>query len=95
MADIPQFEDALALVLRLSPRDRLKLVERVVSSVENELESSSDSDKDHWGNQVLALLDQLDLTDWEAIEIDDPVEWVKNLRRKREEDLQKFWHGDA
>jgi len=38
------------------------------------------------------LVDTLDLSDWEALEINDPVEWVKALRRHDELRLDPYWN---
>ena len=55
-----------------------------------------------WAMQILGqvspimsdrLVDALDLSDWEALEIDDPVEWVKALRRQDESRLDPYWDG--
>jgi hypothetical protein len=35
---------------------------------------------EHWGKALIRLLDTLDMSDWEALKIDDPVEWVKTIR---------------
>jgi len=40
-----------------------------------------DSQESTWGSQVLDLLDQLDFSEWEAMDIPDVVEWVKTQRR--------------
>ena len=81
-----QLEDALSLALKLSPVDRLKLVEQVVSSVEHEMlvdkQSGTSTTPGHWGAEVIALLDQLDLTDWEQMDIPDVGEWVRQLRHQ-------------
>jgi|SRR5581483_2502961 hypothetical protein len=90
-----RLEEALSLALSLSPVDRLKLVERVVSSVESEMSAGQPLDTSAtsgtWGAEVVALLDQLDLTDWEHIDIPDAGEWVHQLRRQ---DSERHWKGD-
>jgi hypothetical protein len=48
---------------------------------------------EHWGQALIQLLDTLDLSDWEALKIDDPVECVKTLRRKDESRLDPYWNG--
>ena len=47
----------------------------------------------HWGEALIRLFDTLDLSDWEALKIDDPVEWVKTLRREHESRLDPYWNG--
>jgi hypothetical protein len=95
MNDTQQLEEALALVLQLTPGERLKLVERVVASVEREMvgsgsAASQDTDN-HWGQALNRLLDTLDTGDWEALDIDDPVAWVKSQRREDESRLDTYW----
>jgi hypothetical protein len=48
---------------------------------------------EHWGKALIQLLDKLDLSDWEALRIDDPVEWVKTLRREGDSRLDPYWNG--
>jgi len=33
------------------------------------------------------------LSNWEALEIDAPVEWVKTLRRQDESRLDAYWNN--
>jgi hypothetical protein len=85
VSESTQLAAALVLALQLGPGDRLRLVERVVASVERDIAGSipaTHTPAEHWGQALNRLLDALDLSDWEALEIDDPVEWVKALRRK-------------
>jgi hypothetical protein len=90
-----QLEEALTLALKLPPGERLRLVERVVASVERDIAgntSVAQTPDAHWGQALNRLLDALDLSDWEALEIDDPVEWVKRLRRQDESRLDAYWN---
>jgi hypothetical protein len=78
-------EEALALALQLSPGDRLRLVERVVASVEQEITSDGPVDitdsEEHWGRRLAQLLEELDFTNWTDVNTDDPVEWVTRARQ--------------
>jgi hypothetical protein len=38
-----------------------------------------------WGKQLVALLNELDTSEWQAKDIDDPVAWVKEQRRQKRE----------
>jgi hypothetical protein len=82
MAHTTQLEEALALALQLAPGDRLRLVERVVASVEHEI-AAPPAREQHWGKRLLQMLEGLDFTDWTDIDTDDPVEWVKQVRREQ------------
>jgi hypothetical protein len=89
-----RLEDALFLALSLSPVDRLKLVERVVSSVERELEvpqSDDDQHQEHWGQSLNRLLDEIGPIDLIDPEIEDPVEWVKAQREKERKHRLGDW----
>jgi len=96
MSEPTQLEAALVLALQLAPGDRLRLVERVVASVERDIAGGvpgTHTPAEHWGQALNRLLDALNLSDWEALEINDPVEWVKALRRKDEVRLEHYWDG--
>jgi hypothetical protein len=90
------YEDALALALKLSPQERLKLAAQVVSSVENELSAVQvePAAEGAWGAGVIALLEQLDLTDWEHLDIADVGEWVRGRRREESERHAHTWIDD-
>ncbi len=95
MDSIPQLDEALSLALRLTPGDRLRLAEQVIASVEREIspQQSQPELEEHWGQSLNRLLDQLDLSEWEALEIDDPVEWLKQLRSADENRHAAYWDG--
>jgi len=70
-------EEALALALKLAPKERLQLIERVASSVEREIEavpSGEEQPEEHWGHNLLRLLDELGPIEMSYPEIEDPVE---------------------
>jgi hypothetical protein len=48
---------------------------------------------EHWGKALIRLLDTLDMSDWEVLGIDNPVEWVKTLRRQGYSRLDPYWNG--
>jgi hypothetical protein len=93
MAQTTQLEEALALALQLAPGDRLRLVERVVASVEHEI-AALPAREEHWGKHLLQVLEGLDFTDWTDIDTDDPVEWVKRVRREQETRRGLNWEQD-
>jgi hypothetical protein len=73
MTDAPQLETVLALGLQLPARDRLKLVERLVSSVENEIKPDSVNPQKHWGQELVRALEsgELDTSAWVDMSEDD------------------------
>jgi hypothetical protein len=89
-----RLEEALSLALSLSPVDRLKLVERVISSVEHELEVppfSEEQSEEHWGQALNRLLDEVGPVDFVDPEVEDPVEWVKAQREKQRKQRLGDW----
>jgi len=97
MSETTLLDDTLALALKLSPKERIRLIEQVASSVEREIESvpaQPEQSEEHWGQALVNLIKSLDLSEWEAMDIDDPVEWVKRLRSKEEDRLKPYWNGD-
>jgi hypothetical protein len=90
-------EEALALTLKLAPKERLQLIERVASSVEREIEvppSGEEQPEQHWGRNLLRLLDELGPIEMSYPEIEDPVEWVKQIRRDEREQRLGDWGED-
>jgi hypothetical protein len=66
-------------------KERLKLIERVAASVEDEIPASAaagEMSAGHWGQNLLQLLDEIGPVELVHPEIEDPVEWVKTLRRE-------------
>lgn len=90
-------EEALALALKLAPKERLQLIEQVASSVERDLEAAP-SDKqqpdEHWGKNLLRLLDEIGPIEMLYPEIKDPVEWVKHLRAEQRHRRLGDWGGE-
>jgi hypothetical protein len=86
------FDDVLPLVLRLSPLEKIKLVERVASALERELLGSPlkaqllapPPEPKGWGAKLVEAIEsgEIDTSEWVAMDIEDPVEWVKQLRQK-------------
>lgn len=93
MTDAPQLEDALALALQLPPKERLKLVEQVVASIEGEIYSPATADEGHWGARLVQALEsgEIDTSEWVKMNIDDPVEWVNRIRKEEADRLAAYW----
>lgn len=87
MNNTQQLDEALTLALQLPPADRLRLVERVVVSVEQEIAagalSNQSSGEEHWGKSLNRLMDEIGPIEMLYPEIEDPVEWVKHLRAEQ------------
>jgi len=90
--------EALALALKLSPKERVQLIERVASSVERDIELAPSSEEPvagHWGKNLMRLMDELGPVQLVHPEIDDPVEWVRQIRREQENHRGLDWERDA
>jgi hypothetical protein len=90
-------EETLALALKLAPKERLQLIERVASSVEREIEAASSAEKqpeEHWGRNLLRLLDELGPIEMSYPEIEDSVEWVRTIRRDEQAQRLGDWGED-
>ncbi len=94
MSDIPLIDEAYEMALKLSPRERLQLIERVASSLERDISVPQESEE-HWGRNLIALINSLDMSEIELVdaEITDSVEWVKAQRQKDASRLDAFWNG--
>jgi hypothetical protein len=85
MSAAAQLEEVLALALKLAPKERLQLIERVAASVEGDMAAPAaveEQPEEHWGQNLLRLLDEMGPIELAHPEIEDPVEWVKTMRRE-------------
>ncbi len=48
-------------------------------------EDAASEPPSQWGKQLVTLLNELDTSEWQAKDIDDPVAWVKEQRRQKRE----------
>jgi hypothetical protein len=95
MSTTELLEKTLEMALALPLHERLRLVEQVVASVGDEIAAQptlAEPEK-HWGKSLNALIDRLDLSEWEAMEIDDPMTWVKAVREQDETRYDGYWAG--
>ncbi len=90
MTDAILLDEVLALALKLPTRQRLQLIEQIASSVEREIETPS-SGEEHWGKNLLRLLDELKPIELSHPEIEDSVEWVKQIRQEQEAHRRLDW----
>lgn len=47
-----------------------------------EIEAPQTQQEGSWGEQLIALLNSLDMSDWQAMDIPDSVTWVKEIQDK-------------
>jgi hypothetical protein len=97
MSTFTPLEEALALALKLAPKERLQLIEQVASSVERDIEAVTSNEEDpeqHWGKALNKLMDEIGPIELLYPEIEDPVEWVKHLRAEERRRRLGDW-GEA
>jgi hypothetical protein len=98
MAATATLADALNLALRLSPLDKVRLLEQVASTLERDLTVPSGGEAtatEGWGQQLVALLDGLDLSDWDLAADVDPVDWVAQQRQAAVEQRNPGWGNQS
>ena len=97
MTDVPQLETVLAMGLQLPAKDRLKLVERLVLSVESEIKPESANQDKHWGQELVRALEsgELNTSAWMKMDMDDATEWVNKLRDEENKRLDSYWNDEA
>lgn len=96
MTDNIQWHAALALALKLTPRERIRLIEQIAASVERDIDntpSAGEASPESWGKALVRFLETLDSVEMAHPEIEDPVEWVKQSRREQELQRGLVW-GD-
>lgn len=77
----------------LSPEERKELTKMLIDT----FDTTDVDSQPKTGAEIVAMLEALD----ESIEllvdpdIEDPVEWVKAQRKKRQDKLKPYWDGDA
>jgi formate dehydrogenase maturation protein FdhE len=83
--------------LNWPPKERLQLIERVASSVEQEMESLPSSvvhPTEHWGQSLVRLLDELGPIEMKYPEMEDSVEWVQRIRQDERQHRLGDWGED-
>ena len=73
-------QDVLEQAKTLTPEERRELMERL-----QELEVATDAGQsdEHWGQALNRLLDESDPIEMKYPDIEDPVEWLKQVRDKQ------------
>lgn len=82
----------LEQVKALSPQERKELAKMLIDM----MDVPQQEHHPKTGADIVAMLESLDAP-IELVDphIDDPVEWVKAQRRKRQEKLKPYWDGEA
>lgn len=91
-------DDAITAAMQLSVADRIRLVARIAPTLEPVIdpppaptEVVKVSETETWGAQMVRLLDDLGLDEWQNVDMPDVDEWVK---AQREQEM-KHRLGDA
>jgi|SRR5690554_5432713 len=97
MSEPDLLNEVIARALRLSLKERIQVIERLASSVEREMDvqpQGGEPRSEHWGENLIRRLDEVGPIDLVHPEIDDPVEWVKQIRREQEVHRRFNWEQD-
>jgi len=79
----------------LSPQERKELVVKLVETLEvAEPLHPEPPAEEHWGRKMAALIESLGPIEFVDEHITDPVEWVKEQRRKETDRLKPYWDGE-
>ena len=74
----------------LSQQERKELVKLLVDFLDEE-RSTPGEPNEHWGQTLNRLLDSLDMSDWENLDVEDSVEWVKKQREAEQKHRLDDW----
>jgi nucleoside-triphosphatase THEP1 len=86
--------EILEQVKKLSPKERDELlIQLQMLQTPPALEASSETSQ-HWGKNLIRLLDEIGPVEIKYSEIEDPVEWVKQLRRDERKQRLGNWGDD-
>jgi hypothetical protein len=87
--------DLLDKAKALSPQERKELAKLLIDTLDVPSEQKPDKSEEHWGKNLLHLLDELGPIDLIHPEIEDPVEWVKQIRREQRQKRPGDWGEEA
>jgi hypothetical protein len=82
--------DIMKQAQALSPHERKELVKMLVDSLEVGTPVSNQSDG-HWGKNMVRLAKEIGPIELIYPEIDDPVEWVKQIRKDQHQKRLGIW----
>jgi hypothetical protein len=90
-----RLQEAISLALQLGTKERLQLIEQIAASVERDIDRNLPNQEpptEHWGQNLLRLLDEFGPIELDHPEIDDPVEWVKQIRYEQATHRNLDWN---
>jgi hypothetical protein len=74
----------------LSPQERKELAKMLIDM----MDAGESATQPKTGAEIVAILETVDPIEFVDPHIEDPVEWVKAQRRKRQEKLKPYRDGD-
>ncbi|HUN09535.1 MAG TPA: hypothetical protein PLQ56_23220 [Aggregatilineales bacterium] len=96
----PIVKQMLALAQNLTTAEKVQFMEQMFADLSTTIVQPvpkpaivTESGGLTWGQQVLAALDALDLSEFQSPEFDDPVKWVEEQRARRRQERNLDW-GD-
>jgi hypothetical protein len=75
----------------LNPQERKELAKLLIDTLDAPPEPKPGDPEAHWGRNLLRLLDELGPIDLIHPEIEDPVDWVKQIRREQDQRRLGDW----
>lgn len=73
------FTEILEQAKFLSPQERKELAKRLIDMMDAPQQIEKAESEEHWGKSLLRLLEEVGPVDLIYPEIEDPVEWVKQI----------------
>ncbi len=81
----------------LSPQERKELAKRLIDLLDEPAVPAGlplAAPAEHWGENLLRLLEAIGTIEMLHPEIEDPVEWVKRIRQEQQQKRLGDWGGD-
>jgi hypothetical protein len=86
--------EILEQIKALSPTERKELVKQAIDLLDAPQVLAENKTDEHWGQSLVRLLNELEPIELIHPEIEDPVEWVKQIRRDQEIHRGLDWGED-
>lgn len=83
--------EILEQVKTLSRQERKELAKLLIDMMDMPDTVPTDEPKEHWGKSLNKLLDEVGPIEFKYPEIEDPVEWVKQLRKEQHQKRLGDW----
>jgi hypothetical protein len=83
--------DILDQAKQLSVQERKELAKLLIDTLDALPEQKPSEPQEHWGKNLLRLLDELGPIELVHPEIEDSVEWVKQIRKEQQQKRLGDW----